>query len=518
MYGCLLYAMKYVILLFAFQFFVVLSCAQSGGGFSRIYTLGDNANYASNFTSVLMKGDTIIAYGNAYISASVPYTSVALAKLDTFGHLLDRTFFYLGNDDLLTADGNNIIRLGNGGYAGVSTTFTGHQASVTIFDEGGAPLSNKIYGVNGIFTLIARRILEMPDGGILIGGVVQKFDYSLENFVKRIDPSGNQLWSRAYGEALKNDIVQSLIKADDNTFVVGGGRVSPQGTPIPDTWGKSWIFAIDSMGLMKWEWFSPINEEVTVAGLHQTEGGRWIYLTATHEIISADKTGNRIKVVRRDSNFNLLWERVLSPLGPSINQLGDLSPTPDGNWIASGTWAYKTGPGQDDITFYNCIFKLNDQGDTLWSVRLKAPLGYDGLSYPGGLAVLPSGSAIWALWFDRYEPAPAQSFGWLIKVDNDGCVDTLCQMSGLSPELPPVATVPVQVYPNPAHNEVTFEMPELTTPALIKTFDYSGNLLWVHEFHNKAVWQTQNLPAGLYFYTLSSDKFKTRSGKITVIH
>jgi hypothetical protein len=272
------------------------------------------------------------------------------------------------------------------------------------------------------------------------------------------------------------------------------------------------------MGLMKWEWFSPLNTEVGALGLQKTEDNGWIYMTATHEIVSPDKTGNRIKVVRRDSSFNLIWEKVLSPLGPSVNRIGDLVPTPDGNWVASGTWAYKTGPGQDNITFYNCLVKLNGQGDTLWTIRLRAPMDYDGIPSPGGMTVMPSGSVVWALRYDRYEPLPAQSFGWLIKVDNDGCVDTLCQTSGLLPELPRAETAHLLVYPNPASTQVTFELPEWASPALLNVYDYRGNLVWAREFSSSAVWQTEAIPAGLYFYTLAGEAFGTKSGKVIVTH
>ena len=510
--------MKHIVLVIFFCFQIAGFYAQSGGGFSRLYTLGDSAIYGSHFSNLLVKGDTIVAFGNSYTTASLPYIAVALTMLDSFGNILDRNFFHLANDHLLAEECNDIVRRSVGGYAVISTTFIGHQASTTFFNEAGEVTSNKIYSVDNILTMFARRILEMSDGGLLIGGFVQNLDYSSDNFIKRVGPAGNKVWSRIYGEAGKNDILQSLIKTDDNNYVIGGGRVSPQGTPLPASWGKSWIFAIDSMGVMKWEWFSPLNAEVGAMGLQQTKDNGWIYLTATHEIVSPDETGNHIKAVRRDSSFNLIWEKVLSPLGPAVNRIGDLVPTPDGNWVASGTWAYKTGPGQDDITFYNCLIKMNDQGDTLWTVRLKSPLGYDGISYPGGLTVMPSGSVVWALRYDRYEPSPAQSFGWLIKVDNDGCVDTLCQTSGLLPELPDGEAAQLRVYPNPASTQVTFDLPELSNPALLSVFDVRGNLLWVKDFRSTTVWNTEEVSAGLYFYTLTSDGFEIQSGKVVVMH
>ncbi len=491
------------------------SVAQVGGGFSSLYLY--KGERSTTFSDVVASGDTLLAYGISYTSDSSPYTGVVLALFDTLGNTMGEYTQDPSNELMLQWYDNDLIKLSNGGYACTGILFSTQRAFLSSFNKDGGLRFSKNYGINGIFTIFPQRLLEMEDGGFLIGGFYQKLDYSSENFVKRIGPSGNQLWSRAYGEALKDDLLQSLIKIDDNTFVIGGDRHAPQGTPLASFWANNWIFAIDSFGLVKWEWFGQTNEEIGVIGLQQTTDGGWIYASYTYDVVSPDEWESKCKVVRRDSNFNLVWERILSPEGTYVNRISDLAPTPDGNWMASGTWAYRTGSGQDDIIFYNCLYKLNDQGDTLLGVRLKAPLGYEGVSSPGGFTVLPSGSVVWALRYDRYEPLPAQSFGWLIKVDNDGCVDTLCQMSGLSPELPPVETVPVHMYPNPAHNEVTFELPTIDSPALLRIFDLSGNLLWLHKFQSNTVWQAESFPSGLYFYTIGCEGQPILSGKISLL-
>ncbi|MBL7809023.1 MAG: T9SS type A sorting domain-containing protein, partial [Saprospiraceae bacterium] len=149
--------------------------------------------------------------------------------------------------------------------------------------------------------------------------------------------------------------------------------------------------------------------------------------------------------------------------------------------------------------------------DTLWSVRLKAPPGFEGTAYPGGMTVLPSGSVVWALRFDRFSPGPPQSFGWLIKVDNDGCVDTLCQLSSIAPE--PLAT-PLRVYPNPAQTSVTFEWPDQSAPAQLKIFDMTGHVVWTQTFYQKTVWEAADTPGGVYLYSIVGEMLPTMAGKI----
>lgn len=490
-------------------------CSQnSGGGFHYVYNLSSQSNWGTRFSNVLFTKDTLWILGNIYTSESVPYEAITLAKVDTFGNYLDQAYYYLPDDDILIAEGNDLIQLQNGNFASVGTTFAGRQASLTTYNDDGQPAVNTLYGINGALTLFGRRLLEVKSGGYMIGGIYQKTDYTLKGFIKRISPSGNQIWSRSYGIVGQDDLLQSLIQIDNNTYLIGGMHASPPNTPIPQLWAQSWIFAVDSMGLTKWEWVGPINDEVGVVGLQKTGDNGWIYLSSTTEVISQDEVGTHMKVIRRDSTLNLLWERTISDLGPTINRFGDLVHTPDGNWVASGTWIYRTGPGQDDVIFYSSLYKLNDQGDTLWSVRLKGPPGFEGTAYPGGMTVLPSGSVVWALRFDRFSPGPPQSFGWLIKVDNDGCVDTLCQLSTTAPE--PLAT-PLMVYPNPAQTSVTFEWPDQSSPAQISIFDMTGSMVWTQPFHQKTVWEVADMPGGVYFYTVSSEGALLTTGKISLI-
>ena len=495
-----------------------LCMAQTGGGFSNLYLY--KGERATNFSDVVYSGDTLVAYGISYTSDTSPYTGIDLVLFDTLGnHIGDYTQPPLSNELMLQWFDNDLIKLQSGGYACTGILFTTQRAYLVQFNSDGSLFASYIYEVENIYTIFPQRLLEMSSGGFLLGGFVQQQeDYAGDIFLKRIDAAGNEVWSRTYGGPIHNELIQSALPIDQNLVAIGGSKSSSFSTPIGSSWTKSWIFAVDKLGLIKWEWESPLNQEGGVVGLHQTEDKGWIYMTSTHQILNPETTANHIKVVRRDSSFNLVWERILSPLGPPTNRKSGFGPTPDGNWVAVGTWAYKTGPGEYDREFYNCVYKLNNQGDTLWGVRLKAPLGYEGIAYPGGITVLPSGSVVWALRYDRYEPLPGLSHGWLIKVDNEGCVDTLCALSDVN-TLPEINKEAFQVFPNPAQQAVNFVLDtSFPSPVQIKVWDISGNLVWTQEFLSKTIWNVADVPTGFYFYTLSGGFENLRSGKITVMH
>ena len=238
--------MKHLLLFVFITFCHVDAPGQSGGGFSTPYAYKDIRS--TTFSDVTASGDTLIAYGISYTSDSSPYTGVVLALFDTLGQYIGNyTHQPLFTELMLQSYDNDLIQLKNGNFVCTGILFSTQRAFLSTFDRYGNFLNSKPYGINGIFTIFPQRLLEMPDGSVLMGGFYQKSDYTLKGFIKRIHPSGTQMWSRTYGQNGQNTLqstILSLIQVDSNTFVLGSNQYSPQGTPLSDFSAKSWIFAI----------------------------------------------------------------------------------------------------------------------------------------------------------------------------------------------------------------------------------------------------------------------------------
>jgi len=133
-----------------------------------------------------------------------------------------------------------------------------------------------------------------------------------------------------------------LQKIDENTFLIGAVKSSfIIGPPYnyTDNWGKSWIFAIDTVGVIKWKWEGELNEETIIKGLRKTNDGGYLYSTGEFIIHNMFQAGTIRKIIKRDSNFDLEWEIEMSPNAENYNTTRDIQPTPDGNWVALGYWA-----------------------------------------------------------------------------------------------------------------------------------------------------------------------------------
>ena len=79
--------------------------------------------------------------------------------------------------------------------------------------------------------------------------------------------------------------------------------------------------------------------------------------------------GLRPKLIHRDSNFNLKWERYMANSYWESNRIRDLEPSRDGNWIGMGTvllpepYDPLAGGGYHSA---GCLYKVTGQGDSVW--------------------------------------------------------------------------------------------------------------------------------------------------------
>ncbi|MBX2889610.1 MAG: T9SS type A sorting domain-containing protein [Saprospiraceae bacterium] len=151
-------------------------------------------------------------------------------------------------------------------------------------------------------------------------------------------------------------------------------------------------------------------------------------------------------------------------------------------------------------TFRNLVL----DGDTLWNRHFTAwPDSPDGTrNFLGGVVVLPSGSVVAAGYTERFAPVSVNYQGWVIKIDKDGCVDTLCITS--SAPVPVEEKVEVVVYPNPASDEVTFDASGRQGEVSIQVYDHSGVRVWgCNKIRDMVKWRPTSIAQGFYFYRIA---------------
>jgi hypothetical protein len=248
----------------------------------------------------------------------------------------------------------------------------------------------------------------------------------------------------------------------------------------------------------------------------------WLYCSAKLALINPVTFSKRLTVVRTGENINdVIWEKIISVSNDSYNQVLDIQPTPDGNWVAvsqlivNGLQPPEIGPSY----LSGGIYKITPDGDSLWSridtVFWHPECGAD--NYLGGIATLSSGSIVAAGYANSICYTNERTYGWVIKVSKDGCLDTLCVVSSAGVEKAP--DLDFNVYPNPATDFIYISNPIPQDEHLqFNLFDNTGK--WVYKSflenaHENRV-EVRSYANGMYFYSITQNGSLLRTGKLLI--
>lgn len=467
-------------------------------GFSQVYEM----NVPSvSFHNLITIDDTLYVVGTA-INENTLQWGILLSKFDTLGNLLSQhTVYDTTGDDYIFEPNYEIIETLDGNLAITGNLWYKNWGFMAKFTKGGKLLFLKEYPDTGILNFQYKFIVQIPDG-YLIAGTKQLGNYRTVVFVQKISPDGVVIWEKKYGNPLNYNSFNSMEKVGADKFVIGASEGSYPGSPpyvIGQDWARNWIFVIDSAGNVTQEFKSVNYEEVGSCGIHSTEDKGYVYATWNLQILTPYTLGWRIKVVKRDSSFNMVWSRFLGPITAPGNTVYELKPTPDGNWVALGQWTTPDG------TTYGwpapCFYTLTGSGDSLWS-RCDTVVGNNfGGDELGGFVVLPSGSIIAAGKVYQATDNDFRALGWLYKVDKNGCLDTLC--NSISDEKTPQSTdYGFDIYPNPTNNYIIISTLN-PVPFSVTCYDAIGRVIFEKSeisYHWEADLSAQKI--GVYFVAI----------------
>lgn len=485
-------------------FFLLLPFfAKPQEGFINHYDLGHPGMV---FTNLLLHEDTLIASG-IVIQDTFPYlTLLSLAKLDTNGNVLVHYDYMdsLGANYSFEAPPIGLLRCSdNSGYVMLGHAFERSTGLAMKIGNNGGQVWVREYPDTWSQQDHYRMVIEV-NGGYLIAG--DKFAGGTSNmFVKKIGYDGEEIWEKQYGETNnRRDLLGDIFLLDDNEYIIGGSTGPNQNVPWQQTTNTIRIFAIDSLGNEKWGWESnPSLEEIWLRGLHINANGNWIYSAVRGEFEFDGFQKRQPRVIVRDSDFDIVKAVDMDIFGGNNGHFFlDLVPLSDGGFLGLGSnLVYVDSPIVAEAHLRTWMSRLDMDGDTLWERKdLVFPDTLFATSqYLHSAVELPGGSIIAAGYYASF--ADTKDWGVLIKVDKNGCVDTInCSpiTSAVAPSAPEVGEI--KVYPNPASSVVHFDSPESGSWDRIEVFDISGRMM-KKETDTRQV-DIRELPAGVYFVRL----------------
>lgn len=421
-------------------------------------------------------------------------------KLDSFGQVITQKTFSLP-DKLYWAKTPRwpFLKLKNHlGYAVLGNFHPTSSGYLLRFDEEGNFLSLKEYPVLSGHKNYAWLFLKETESGLLAGVSSQLDNFDVNSYLYKLDYEGNIIWVTELGTPLW-DIVSDVVVKSENEYIVAAS--SNTNTSIIELIKNgTQIWKVDSTGLITDYWEGALDDsEGGAFDIQPLADGGIIYHTAYLYKYLDIGYFSQAKMVRRTSNYEIVWERLYGRPAENYNNstFRDMKAHPLGGYVAVG---HQKAAGIGNYTGY--MIRTDGDGVLGWE-RLDSAHVDDQWRAVGFLS---SGNII--ACGSTNNDNDQSTYSWLIKVSPDGCVDTLnCAI--VDTETPVLPSGALRVFPNPASTAVQVEYPATAERGYWQLWDMYGQAVRSEERHmdtGTGTLSVDGLPPGGYLLTIRTTR------------
>jgi hypothetical protein len=235
--------------------------------------------------------------------------------------------------------GSSVVRTPDGGYA-----LTGYalfsRILVTKVDADGKVQWFKTLNNNPTFGS-GEQIVVLQDGSLMVAGWLRTgLGVASDGFLARLTADGTLLWTKTFGAAGREEIINDMILLPNGNVVLGGTKEQA------NSFDDFWLLEVNIQGTLisertygKWE------KDEKASGIARAQNGDLILAGEVKDIIDND-----VQVVRISSDGNTVWAAEYGldfvPNAPSSDRALDVAIANDGNIVICGvTNASITGGG-----------------------------------------------------------------------------------------------------------------------------------------------------------------------------
>ncbi|MDX2134913.1 MAG: hypothetical protein SFV52_09010, partial [Saprospiraceae bacterium] len=424
-------------------------------GFNQAYDYGYPRN---QFYKILVVNDTVVAYGLARQDTSPSQQCLFVARLDSSGQQIDHRLICHPDGWPYAADmlWSSISATTDGGYALTAFTFSTYDGMMVKLRADLSVEFIRVFRDSVNLVEFYRFVVERPNGYLLTGDV-QRPNFQLQPFIRKVDKTGETEWFMYVGDEALYDNFPGIDTRGDTLLLVGG-QIDGDITLPENTSPRIMLFDMHEEDILYEQVLSGREGDYFISGRFVEDMGfiaQGLKLTSTQPL-------NRYLpfVLRADTNWNIqntLYGTTIPNSGPFLRQI---IPMTDSTLLAVGQQA-SANPNVE-VGSYGWLWAFSSSADSLWELKMYAPLanGPNSGHYLGGVGRLSSGNLI----AGGYASSLGNVYPWLVKITPDGCVDDLWCAPVVSAAPEPAYAVPaleVRVYPNPASGWVQLELPFL---------------------------------------------------------
>lgn len=269
-------------------------------------------------------------------------------------------------------------------------------------DRRGVELWNRVLNFSPGTVFQSYCVRQTRDSGYIVVGYTNAYSYDAVFW--RLDPAGNELWSRHYGGMMAADYLLEVVETPDNGFIATGYRYDGSDYNL-------YLLKTNSLGGIDWErlYGRPEFYERGEAVINTADGGYavvgiqssgiWLLrlnqygdtlwtrgfgsgVSSATALLQTPDSGlvfagyvarglyNEGYIVRTRANGDTVWTRKIGTyeLG---EQFCSVAATADGGFVCGG-WHY---PNPNDVNIW--LVRFNSAGETLWTASYGTDSGYD---------------------------------------------------------------------------------------------------------------------------------------------
>ncbi len=412
----------------------------------------------------------------------------------------------------VTSDGGYIAagyaELNNGDVSG---NHGGKDAWVVKLNSTGAIHWQKCLGGSGWDEAWAIKVT--TDGGYIVAGRSNSTNGDvtgnhggLDYWVVKLNSSGIIEWQKCLGGTGEDD-AYAVRQTSDGGYIVTGETASNNG----DVTGNHgdfdyWVVKLSTTGNLEWQKCLGGGGGDRANDILQADDGGYVVVgeaSSNNGDITHPRGGYDIWAVKMSHNGTIEWQKSM---GGSDQDWGRaIQKTSDGGYVICGTNWSNNGDIEDTTSIFDVwIIKLSVNGLVQWQKTLGGSLGEDGNAIQqtsdGGYIV---GGISWSSDGDLTEHQGKSDF-WVVK---------LSPASVGVENVPAFSTVPLEIFPNPAHESISLNIATDDQALHVSVTDMQGRIIQRTSIANGVRLDVSSFPKGMYCVFVSTVSGKLYSGK-----
>ena len=342
-------------------------------------------------------------------------------------------------------------------------------------------------------------------------------------WVVKVDKNGNLQWEQSFGGSSQDDGL-CVTSTNDGGFILGGWTGSTDGNVqcLHHSEIDAWVIKLDSAGNIEWQKCYGGSLTDCITSIIQLDDGTYMY-AGTTESNDGDVSGNHggydYWVIKTDQWGNLIWQKCFG--GGNDETPYFIKRLSDGNFIIGGDTYSNDGDITNNHSFQDYkdmwLIKISPDGYLIWSQCFGGTNNetmHDAIELSGKRLQIIGGSYTMNNTGNVQctHHGPGTNDMWLLMVYDSSMVG-VSEPSDISDRL--------NVYPNPAGNQVTFSYKakdhlEGIQLTIVNQMGQIAKMLNIPANSDEVLWDTKLIPQGVYFYIYSVANVR-KTGKIVIL-